>query len=152
MGAYWRKRLAFEFNKNRLYMGHKGRGKYGGRKEIFTVFSCWKGSEQNDCKSTNFMFDTAKCPTNVSTNNWCGEQPLELNLREALQVATGPLFDLFAEGWINWTVIDAIKVLVLPTSGENRQRETTARAMRNIYTEENEDTPGVSGGGRGKDV
>lgn len=108
-------------------MGHKGRGKYGGRKEIFTVFSCWKGyKEQNDCKSTNFMFDTAKCPTNVSTNNWCGEQSLELNLREALQAATGLLLDLFAEGWINWAVIDAIKVLILPISGENR--ETTARA------------------------
>lgn len=31
-------------------------------------------------------------------------------------------------------------MLILPTSGENRQRETTARATRNIYTEGNEDT------------
>lgn len=37
----------------------------------------------------NFMFDTVKCPTNVSTNNWCGEQSLELNLREALQAGAG---------------------------------------------------------------
>lgn len=30
------------------------------------------------------------------------------------------VFDLFAEGQINWAVIDAIKVLIPPTSGENR--------------------------------